>query len=394
MRKIKFVQQGKYILFPPLADFLDLIDLPKGLTDFARMISKHSGSPPPVSNKTINNIGTKGIKRQKFLDLIRFIIAESGSSICQNATTLSFFDLEFRRMLRMVKNHLGSGRDWILLFKNLETQDYLFGHRVKSFINQRFKFEMKAYFFKGSYDQKIDYVGRVYSECILADSSQIHSFFSDFLSTEEENKGHIIIRHREILGFCLTDFYFWLLANFELDIAEWISNEVQLTQEEQELVNNGLFSCIMPKYLDGEYVSTLSQLLDRWREIYSRKRLKYFDIVSISEFASLLPDSINSKSKLGEMTKEDIRRSKYRMFYAWRKGEKIPSDDKLTGFIKNILPPCQERDMWFIFAKIAMSIDRLYKKIEADNVFENDELVCLFQRYGLYHREVRNRAAC
>jgi hypothetical protein len=185
----------------------------------------------------------------------------------------------------------------------------------------------------------------------------------------------------------LVDFYFWVIAYIELDTYEEYTDKVELTDEEEKLLKRGLFQHILPCNKEGKRQRILTNLLDRWRDIYSRKILKQPTIITRFEFSHRLPDAIYTEKIPGEMSLDDQQESNYRMFCHWANGDKYPSDEKLKMFIRNLLPPCQERELWYFFAKIAIAMDRYFEKL--NKAFLESDLITLFGRYPDYHQRVR-----
>jgi hypothetical protein len=393
MRKIKLQQKTYPTLFPSLLDTLQLFDFPAGLAELVRFISKETDTQLPVDNKTLKKAEGEGVKRQKGITILKYVISNLNVFSESDSVTPSIFGLDFRRTMREFARHPGSGKEWAMSVPIFIKTTGLTWRHAEKFINLRLIAEKELYSFKGSRGDRVENVIRIYSECCFADSAELRKLFSSFLNQQQPTKAEIINKHKHTLGILLTDFYFWLLAYVELDIAELIAKEVELTEEEQATVDSGVFQHIMPKSEDERVVSSLHQLFDRWRLLYSRKILNKSKPISISEFATLLPDSILSNSKPGDMDDEQREQSKYRMLCAWRAGKKVPSDDKLEAFIENILPPCRERLMWFYYAKTAIAIDLLFKKASTEKVYNSGELVKIFNRYRDYHKEVRMRFA-
>jgi hypothetical protein len=321
MEKVQIKKMDNiFILFPPLEEAKALIGSKHNLYLKVKSICEEQNRPLPVSAKTLRKAQQDGISKKSFLKAINLIFEKiefpnaklPKDELIEYAIENRLFDLSFL-----------NGLDWELQFKVLSPKTNKTFPRTIQFVKQRALVdeEVVNLVCDGSRKAAIDKV----CENILLDPFLIYFFYNNHFST-----GTLIVDEKNKLSALpfLTDFYLWLLAYIDCDIYNRFIDDKQISKEENCFISGGFLQHILPSYSNNKRKGALSNLLDQWRKIYSTHSLELNKPMGPYMFSSLLPDSVYTEKKVGEMSDEEQRQSKYRMFCHWIRGEKRPSFNK------------------------------------------------------------------
>ncbi len=394
MRKVKIKQINSGVFFPPLESTLELLGLPSGVAACTREVKSRTGKPLPAENKTLNKITTQGIGRKKALEVFDYIVSENDLAN-DSLSMFSLFNHDFRKKMADITSQSPcNGYAWDIFLDGFEKRCDFGLPKTIAFLKKRIEAGKKAHQGNTQSEEWLHRYIQIVSENMLVDRALVEDIYRCIAHNPEVPKSVLLLEHKEFLSVVAVDFYFWLLAYIEQDLSDILVSELSLNDEEQSQAREGTIQHILPKLDDQQkVVGSLALLLDRWRTIFSSQILQKEKPITISEFAKYMPAPVFTDKKPGEMSQEDLKKSKYRAFCDWRSGNKIPSDDKLERFIAQLLPECRQRHWWLWFAKIAIAMDKLFKKITDGGAFGKTGAIALFQTYKNYHREVRQRNA-
>lgn len=390
MRKVQLRQLPGWVLFPPLKFTFQLLNLPAGVGDLSREVSRMTRTLQPVDNKTFKKLEREGVKRDTAKIILGYLF-DNADCATRDDSIFSFADTSFRKMVREA-GHRGSGIEWMAMLTGLEKTMDLGFPKTREFLRNRFAAENSLFKPVDKTSERSERVRRIYSENLLIEDELITAFCETVVQDKNVSRAELFSKHKEFFGKHSVDFYLWLLAHIERDIADSIYSSVSLAREEQDVIEDGAIRHFLPQIQDGKRIRCLSLLFDRWRILYSDKVLGRREAMSIREFAQKLPEPIVGNRASSKMSDDDKRNSKYRALCDWRAGKKILSDEKLEAFIGQLLPVCREREWWYWFAKIAIGLDKLHEKLAADSVYSDRELIEFFKRYKVYQSEVKKRA--
>ena len=386
MRKINFNIDRKSPLLPPLKNIYKLMGEPYGINELALYTAKKEGIDIPINKKTLKKSEEKGISRKKALIVLDFLVKGSFRK-----KWFSFFSVGDRKLINTASKYKGNGTEWSIFLLNLEKNsiDTDFP-KTKEFLKIRVQAEQHLFEECKKNNLNIKVIEGIYKKNFLIDESLIKKFVLK-LCTEKESFN--IDLSQSSINFLIRfylDFFFWLLAYIENDLENAIKNYLD-NKDRKKIEDEGIFLNILPKIDNGKYIPPIEQLFNRWRFAISTKVFKKNQIMSWSEFSTFLPDPINSNRKVTEINMDVINSNKYRELCSWRSGKVVPSDEKLQGFIDNLLPVCREREWWFWSTRIAVAINMLYFELRDDSVFEKCNIVDYFQLFENYRIEIKRR---
>ena len=345
MKKIQMPKINVFLLFPPIDEAMSLLGFPENFYGWVNFISKENGGSLPVDPKTLRKVNKEGVSEKTFQKAMEPLMSFAGISSTVGISE-EFSDAIFEKtnFTLSEEGFVSNGRFWNIFATAFSSQCSDLFPKMWRFIQKRAEAEQHAM----SLYREGDNAGflKVVSANILLEPHEIQSFYEDIWCGK--NKKELFCEHQKFISKFLLDFYFWVIAYIELDTYEEYTDKVELTDEEEKLLKRGLFERIFRCNKEGKRQRFLTKLLDRWRDVYSRKILKQETIITRFEFSHRLPEAIYTEKLPGEMSLEERQDSKYRMFCHWAKGDKYPSDEKLKMFIENLLPPCQQRVVVFL----------------------------------------------
>lgn len=388
-RKVRIANYKPSPLLPSLGEALGLLTLPSSLSDFALDIAQEKQLPLPVDRKTLTFAKKNPVKVDTARKIIRFI-ASHGPHSERGESPLAFFNSEFRRLHRQARNEPGNSGLWrvSLWGYNKANPDGFPG--TKAFILKRCDAEAELFERCRKSDRKIDVSVEVYARETLVDQGSVEAALRDVLEKDPDTVGAISKTTVATMVRLYLDFFLWVMAYAEKDLIEFYVSETN--DADPALHETGVFLPMLPGITNGKYCAPLGRLLDHWRHRLAEKQFKQTRPLSWRKFAALLPDPTRSSRKISDTCEQKTVNNKYREMAAWRSGKVVPSEEKIRGFIGNILPPCQEQEWLYWLVQVAVAMNRLYQKIDRMKVFTGVEAVGFFQQYKHYRQIVWSRS--
>lgn len=387
-RKVSIAKSRPSPLLPPVEDLLGLLELPSNLSDFALDIAGEKNLPLPVDRKTLTFAKSNSVKIATARKIVRFVVGHL-PYVEFGENPLTFFNSDFRRLARRVSKYPGNGELWRCLLWGYNKADPSGFPETKAFLRARCVAEFQLFeSCKGS-ESVIEICVEVYSRETLVDKEQIKAALRDISESNDINK-KISKISVEFLVRNYFDFYLFLMAYIERDLVDCYISETK--DDDQVIMDEGVFRTILPSFDNGKYSVPLGKLLDRWRHGIALKLRQKDQPFGWREFAQFLPDPIRSDLKKSDTCKVRTMNNKYRELAAWRSGVVVPSEEKLRGFIENLLPLCRQREWFFWGAQAAIAMNRLYWKIDQMNVFTGAEIIGFFADYNRYRLAVRSKS--
>lgn len=321
------------------------------------------------------------------MSIFRFVL-ESSPDFVRCDSLFTFFDFEFRKELRSFVKYPSNGMLWKIWLLGLERSNFTGFSGTKSFLRGRAAAELDLFEKAKVSKNKVAVCVDVYTKVTMVDASLIKMAMDELVSNIDvsprritKNTAEFAIRHH-------LDFYFWFIAYADRDITEYyLAHAINEDQAEAEL---GVFQNILPSKKGGKYITPINSLFNRWRSSVALKVLGKERPFNWSQLSQFLPDPIFSNTKKSDVCEEKIKKNKYRELASWRSGKVIPSDEKLQGFIDNLLPLCRQRQWFFWYAKAAIGMNQLFFEIEKSKVFSEDELINIFQDFNRYHSAAKS----
>ncbi|GAB4167316.1 MAG: hypothetical protein Tsb0017_08960 [Geothermobacteraceae bacterium] len=388
-RKVRIANHKPSPLLPSLEETLGLLALPSSLSDFALNIAQEKQLPLPVDRKTLTYAKKKPVKVDTARKILRFI-ANHGPHCERGESPLAFFNSEFRRLARQASKEPGNSGLWRVWLYGHNKSDPEGFPRTKNFILKRCDAEAELFERSQISDQKLEVPVEVYVQETLVDQRSIEAALRDVLE-KNPNKVHAISKTTAATMVRLyLDFFLWIMAWAEKDLIEFYVSETNDT--DPALHETGVILPMLPRISNGEYCTPLDSLLDHWRHRIAEKLFNQSKPLSWRKFSAFLPDPTRSSRKMSDTCDLRTINNKYREMAAWRSGKVVPSEEKLRGFIGNLLPPCREQEWFFWLAQVAVAMNRLYQEIDQSRVFTEDEIVGFFQQYKDYRQVVWSRS--
>lgn len=331
-RKIATVGYSSVFL-PSLSAVQSLLGLDRSFYQMAQLASELSGESLPFSKRTFYNLTDDGIGKSSWRKLMAFY------KKLPMKVTLSQY-----RFLTKGVNARSSAASWVTFLPQVRdgwSEEYQF---IVPFIERRSSADIE---FMEAFDAMVD--GRDKEAISFTEYFDVqwpfwkkHSLIDHKLMRDMSNAviGHTDdptpVPERELLAYeiqarMMVDFYFWLLAYYEIGLCDWYLSYGHTVSFESRLLKT------FQIHAEGDGKQTLfgDVLEDLLGSVSSHLNFNTED--SWREFSSYIPIEHGDKFFANG---GDTGDAAYNLMGKWRAGDKdnIPSYGKLMSFAKNLIP--------------------------------------------------------
>ncbi|WP_298443811.1 hypothetical protein [uncultured Ferrimonas sp.] len=387
-----------HLFLPPVNKFIEFIGVQFSYPRLFKLLEKQSGYRLNLSNSTIANfIGSTGIS-QKSAKKLNEWLTQAAEPLRKMFSVPESKEVERAQLAR------SNGADWLSARLGLKGSPAIKGSSkselllTMQFVQQRANadtelFEIVRAFVATNPNNKEDpqvqwqLIKPVWEQFSLIPQAELERFGRYMLQRDSLHQlaGSDKLALVKCGFYLVLDFYLHMLASFEVGTVVLSGEPEDKLRKVPWLLCRALSRVADP---DGAPVTCFGALLEELR--LSVAKLWETDIGE-REFAQYIPMANDSST----LSFENERDRRYNVLKAWRKGEDLPSFERLEAFIANATEPLQpvNNAPIALMGRVAMGLDKLTSQLQCGAVRDvnNPEAVAhameeVLSRYPVYYQ--------